>query len=275
MSTTTPVIALDHPAALDAARVGRKAADLAAARAAGLPVGPGVVLTTEWATEDRPTAGLVWRITSHDGTRPLTVRPSPAGDRRRADAGRATGAVATTTVVHDLEAMLAAIAALRSDDPTAPVLLQPHAVGSWQGVLFADDRAHRLRATSVVAARPAVGGETEEWVAELDRAGRVVDVLTAEQTVGPPAEILRRLARLAERVDASFDGPHDIEWAATDEGPLQLLRVRPVARLRVTNGAGRPRASAPRRNAHRARPRPAAERGSSLVGARLTDESAA
>ena len=45
MNTTAPVIALDHPAALDAARVGRKAANLAAARAAGLPVAPGVVLT--------------------------------------------------------------------------------------------------------------------------------------------------------------------------------------------------------------------------------------
>ena len=42
MDTGTPVIALDHPSAFDIARVGRKAATLAVARASGLPVGSGV-----------------------------------------------------------------------------------------------------------------------------------------------------------------------------------------------------------------------------------------
>ena len=62
-----PVIALDHPAALDVARVGHDAAALATARAAGLPVGPGVVLTALWRCDDAHTAELVWRIVSHDG----------------------------------------------------------------------------------------------------------------------------------------------------------------------------------------------------------------
>ena len=51
MNSPAPVIALDHPAAFEAARVGRKAAALARARAAGLPVGAGVVLTIVLATE--------------------------------------------------------------------------------------------------------------------------------------------------------------------------------------------------------------------------------
>ena len=95
MSTPAPVIALDHPAAFDAARVGRKAAALARARAAGLPVGSGVVLTDQWCRDDRATAPQVWRIISHDGALPLVVRPSavgprspPPGRRRRRRADR-------------------------------------------------------------------------------------------------------------------------------------------------------------------------------------------
>src|SRR3954469_11273648 len=99
MNTTAPVIALDTPAALDATRLGRKAANLAAARAAGLPVAPGVVLTADWSCDDHATALQVWRIISHDGARPLVVRPSPTGRGRRHAAG--TGAVEPAVVVGD------------------------------------------------------------------------------------------------------------------------------------------------------------------------------
>ena len=164
MSTTTPVIALDHPAALDVARVGRKAADLAAARAAGLPVAPGVVLTTEWSTDDRATAAQVWRITSHDGMRPLVVQSSAVttDPRRPAD----HGAIESVTVVDDLDAMLAAAGALRADDDTTPVLLQPHVPSAWRGVLFADADARGRSATSIAVARR--DAHALDWVAELD-----------------------------------------------------------------------------------------------------------
>ena len=85
MNAAVPVIALDHPAAFDVARVGRTSATLAGARAAGLPVGSGVVLTTDWRREDRTTVEQIWRIISHDGARPLVARPSPVhGDGRAA-----------------------------------------------------------------------------------------------------------------------------------------------------------------------------------------------
>ncbi len=157
MNTTAPVIALDTPAALDAARVGRKAANLAAARAAGLPVAPGVVLTTDWASDDTATALQVWRITSHDGARPLVVRPSAAGSDRRRRSGPDAGALEPVTVVHDGAAMLAAIAVLRAGDPTTPVLVQPHVPGTWRGVLFADDGASGWRARPMVVAAPTSG----------------------------------------------------------------------------------------------------------------------
>jgi pyruvate,water dikinase len=243
MKAAAPVIALDHPAALDVARVGRKAATLAAARAAGLPVGPGVVLTTDWSTDDRATALQVWRITSLDGARPLAVRPSAAGAERCG-----SGVTDPATVVHDADGALEAIAALRRDDPTRPVLLQPHLPSSWHGVLFADD-AGGWRARPVVVVRGAASDV--EWIAELDHAGRVRNVLSSEDAKdvkhdgGPPADVLRvlgRLARLAAKVANVFGGPHDLEWRSDADGRLQLLRVRPIVRL---HAAPSPRATAP------------------------------
>jgi pyruvate,water dikinase len=236
MNTTAPVIALDTPAALDAARVGRKAADLAAARAAGLPVAPGVVLTADWSSHDDSTALQVWRIISHDGARPLVVRPSPTGRDRRPTAG--TGAVEAATVVHDGSGLLAALTTLRADDPCTPVLVQPHVPATWRGALFADDANGGWRARPVVVAAP---HDSPEWTAELDHAGRVRDVLSAH-VAGPPAQLLARLARLADKVATAFDGPHDLDWVAADDGRLQLLRVRPVVRLHATatDGATEP-----------------------------------
>jgi rifampicin phosphotransferase len=238
MNTTAPVIALDTPAALDAARVGRKAANLAAARAAGLPVAPGVVLTADWPCDDQATALQVWRIISHDGARPLVVRPSANGRDRRPAPG--SPAIEPVTVVHDSDGLLRAIAALRTADAGVPVLVQPHVAGAWQGVLFADDAAGGRRARPLVVAAPAGG---PAWSAEIDHAGRVRDVLSAP-SAAPPAELLGRLARLADKVTAAFDGPHDLEWAVAADGRIQLLRVRPVVRLHVAGGA---RPAAPRR----------------------------
>jgi pyruvate,water dikinase len=231
MNTTAPVIALDTPAALDAARVGRKAADLAAARAAGLPVAPGVVLTADWSSHDATTALQVWRIISHDGACPLVVRPSPIGRDRRPAPG--TGAVETATVAHDGNELLAALDALRAEDPRLPLLVQPHVPAIWRGALFADGTNGGWRARPVVVAAAHDG---TEWTAELDHGGRVRDVLSAH-AAGPPAQLLARLARLADKVAVAFDGPHDLDWVAARDGRLQLLRLRPVVRLRATTGS--------------------------------------
>ncbi len=243
MNTTAPVIALDTPAALDAARVGRKAANLAAARAAGLPVAPGVVLTADWSSEDTATAVQVWRIISHDGARPLVVRPSAAGTDRRRPA-TVTGAIEAATVVHDVDAMLSAIAALRAHNAITPVLVQPHVSGTWRGVLFADDAGGGWRARPlVVAADPS--SIDRQWIAELDHSGRVRDIVTGGDLVGPATHLLARVARVAEKVARAFSSPHDIEWVIADDGRVQLMRVRPVVRLHSTPG-GRKDVPAPR-----------------------------
>jgi pyruvate,water dikinase len=230
MNTTAPVIALDHPAALDVARVGRKAADLAAARAAGLPAAPGVVLTSGWATDDRATAEQVWRIISHDGARPLVVRPSaierpvhgrPADDR----------AIEHPTVVRHAGALLTAIATLRAGHPTLPVLVQPELRGPWKGVLFGDDAARGWRARRVVVARAADGHEPADWIGEVDHTGRVRAELSRCSPAAPPAAVLARLGRLDTKVASAFDGPQDLDWIADGAGRLHVLRVRAVVRL--------------------------------------------
>ena len=233
MNTAVPVIALDHPAAFDVARVGRKAAALARARAAGLPVGSGVVLTTQWVREDRATVELVWRIISHDGARPLVVRPSTVERDRRQTAD--TGALGPTSVVRTAAELLVAIDAIRHgadrSEVNVPVLVQPHLASAWRGVLFGDDATiGRRRRAVVLAGRE--DAEAAPWTAELDHAGRVRDVLSDQHLDHPPVEVLVRLARLADRVARAFDGPHDIEWASDDAGRVHLLRVRPVVRLR-------------------------------------------
>lgn len=232
MNAAAPVIALDHPAAFDVARVGRKAAALARARAVGLPVGSGVVLTTQWCREDRATALQVWRILSHDGALALTVRSSAVTSDRRHPAD--AGAIERTRLANDAAQLLHAIDAIRDGgdrtDSNVPVLVQPHVVGAWRGLLFSDDAVSARRRRHVVVATD----DTDQWIAHLDEVGRVRDVLSGEHLDHPPVEVLARLVRLADRVAAAFDRPHDIEWATDDAGRVHLLRIRPGLRSTET-----------------------------------------
>lgn len=230
MNAPVPVIALDHPAALDVARVGRTAAALAAARGAGLPVRGGVVLTTQWDHHDTATALAVWRIISQDGAIALAVRPSSLHRERSGDGSTPM----PVRIVEDAAALLdAAVAIRRQGEWRVPVLVHPHLDGPWHGELFADgSRVNR----PVVVARRRSG---DDWVAELDAAGRIRDVYSAarpgEDLDHPPVEVLARIARLAERVADRFDGPHDLEWLVDDAGRAHLLRLLPVARLHAAD----------------------------------------
>lgn len=230
---STPVIALDHPAAMDAARVGHEAAALAVARAAGLPAVRGVVLTADWAAHDRRTAELVWRITSHDGHRPLVVRPSDAARRRHHGDGAPTSASAT--VVHTVDDLLGAAAAWRADGhEAAPLLLHPDVAVAWRGALFADGPAGRRASSAVLVARDASGGD--EWIATLDDAGRIRERLSAAAGPAPSDRLLARVTRLATRAAGVLGGPHDLDWTADDDDRVGLVRIRPVVRLRSTPG---------------------------------------
>jgi rifampicin phosphotransferase len=215
----TPVIALDHPSAFDVARVGRKAATLAVARAAGLPVGSGVVLTVDWSRDHIGAAHQVWRIISQDGARPLVVRRSSIDRGNRA--GRPLGDVGVVRTVAGAPEFTAAIEAVH--DSRTAVLVQPFAEAIWRGVMFAD--AGR-RPRPVVACASAAYPQ-RVWMAEIDQHGRTRRVLSEDVDEQPPAELLGDLARLTRRVDRTFEGHHDVDWVAKRDGSTRLIDIRP------------------------------------------------
>ena len=206
-----PVIALDHPAALDAARVGDDAAALAAARAAGLPVGPGVVLTSGWDVDDAATVELLWQIISHDGAIALSVRPSHVGASTHAAA----------SVVRSADDLLDAARAVRADSADrVAVLVQTVVVDDWRGVLVADGGSG-WRRRLLVHASSSAGDVT----AELDGRGRLRRLLAGRQLDHPPVEVLARLSRLHERIGAVLGGSPDVEFAIAG-GHLRAVHIR-------------------------------------------------
>ena len=206
-----PVIALDHPVACDAARVGDDAAALATARAAGLPVGRGVVLTPEWSTSDAATVDMLWQIVSHDGalrwpcgprqsdrarsSRPGSCTVPPTCWRRRTSAhGERSGGRARAACAARRMARCAHRRRRRNER---------------------DARRHLVHAATN-------GGD---WIAELDRAGRVRRVLAGQQLDHPPVEVLVRLGRLTDRLEAVLGEAHDVEFAVHG-GHVRALHLR-------------------------------------------------
>ena len=240
MNAAVPVIALDHPAALDVARVGRTSATLAAGRAAGLPVGSGVVLTTDWRREDRSTVEQIWRIISHDGARPLVARPSPVhGGGRAAGSGVLEPTHRARTAAELVDVIDLIRHGAECAEPHVPVLVQPELPAPWRGVLFEGDTRGRWRRQAIVVAHD--GDAEDAWIAELDHGGRIRDVLSGWHLEHPPLEVLVRLVRLADRVTAALGGGHDIDWASDVSGRPHLLRARPSVRLRSASDAERRR----------------------------------
>jgi hypothetical protein len=182
-----PVIALDHPAALDAARVGDDAAALATARAAGLPVDGGVVLTSSWSSDDAATVELVWQIVSQDGAIALSARPSPIGSSTMEPAGPVRSAA---------ELLSAARAARAASGSDVPVLVQADARSDWRGVLLTDARG-----------------------------GRVCEVLTDDVLPHLTRDVLGRLDRLADRLATVLGRPAEFEFAVAG-GSVRAVHVR-------------------------------------------------
>ena len=222
MEARTPVIALDHPSAFDATRVGGKAATLAVARAAGLPAGPGVVLTTEWSPEQVGLTHEVWRIISHDGAQALVVRRSSTVRVMRAE--QELSAVGAVRVVANAAEFAAAVDAVH--DQSTAVLVQPVADAAWRGVVFGDGPTTGRRTRPVVAC-VAADSPAEVWVAEIDHHGRTCDIMSAGGAAHPQLELLSRVARLSRLVDRTFEGQRDVDWLARPDGTLRLVDIRP------------------------------------------------
>jgi phosphohistidine swiveling domain-containing protein len=245
------VLALEERGAQDPAATGTKAAALARARAAGLPVLPGFVITTTAAArlDDLGWVRDAWRALSDDGTRALVVRSSsPLEDTAEGSmAGRfqsvvdVTGwdaFVAAVRAVVASGAEVAEVEGLAPDDVPMAVLVQPLVRPKVGGVLFGVDpvtgRTDR-RVVAVARGLPErlVSGEVSGSRYEIDRHGRRRAYDAGDEHVRIGRRLRQRLAGLSARCAELFGAPQDIEWALDGRGTLQLLQSRPVT-TRVT-----------------------------------------
>ena len=263
VATGDPVVALDNPAATDPARVGAKAAALARATRAGLPVLPGFVLTTDGAASLGTTADGSrlevevalrdgWQRLSDGGARSLVVRSSSTveDDKASSMAGVFTSVVdvggwddfraAVTTVLESSK-----LVSLNGDASQAPmaVLVQPFLDASAGGVLFAVDPVTGRRDRMVVAAiddapSALVSGDVDGTRSVMSRHGRLIESSGAGVEALLDRHRRHLLANLARHAASVFGGPQDVEWAFDREGRLWLLQSRPITAVAAAPGRG-------------------------------------
>ncbi|HEX7277611.1 MAG TPA: PEP/pyruvate-binding domain-containing protein, partial [Acidimicrobiales bacterium] len=244
-----PVVALDDPAAENSQVTGAKAAALARAAASGLPVLPGMVVTTDAFT--RPAADVeadlhvAWATMSDHARRPIVVRSSSTIEDNAGSsmAGMFTSvldvrswegfrmALDTVLASSNVVALTGPEARSRVRAPMA-VLVQPQLAATVGGVLFGLDPVSGRRDRLVVSASDAgpsavVSGEVDGTRYVLSRRGRRLDGPTRADGPLTPSQ-LRRLAALARHAEQVFGGPQDVEWAFGPDGRLWLLQSRPI-----------------------------------------------
>jgi rifampicin phosphotransferase len=241
------VVHLVDDRADDPALAGAKAANLARATRAGLPVLPGDVLTPGLAervaavgvhglpAEPLEALRATWRGLSADGSRALVVRSSSTvedGDSSSM-AGRFTSVLDVRTWT-DFAAAVETVVASRdgAGRPGSPmaVLVQPMLAARTGGVMFGIDPVSGRSDRLVVAA---VAGGPDQLVSGVATGSRhVIDhrgkVVEAEGQPRLTRGERRALAALAGDVAELFGGPQDVEWAIDDAHHLHLLQSRPV-----------------------------------------------
>jgi len=246
------LVDLSDDGAVDGSLVGAKAANLARAWRAGLPVLPGVVLTTDWdhrgwshpSRAEHSPARAAWETLGESGDRTIVVRSSSTNE----DGGSSSMAGVFESVL-DVSTWSSFVEAVdrvlgsqsRADVPGArmAVLIQPQLEPRFGGVLFAADpvsgRTDRLLLAAVEGGPDRlVSGLDDGWTAVLSPRGKVLEERGGD-ALPLGRSTLRALAALAARATAAFDGPQDIEWAVDHDGTVWLLQSRPI-----TTPTGRP-----------------------------------
>jgi pyruvate,water dikinase len=236
------VLWLDDPRAREAGVAGAKAAALAKAGAASLPIVPGFVLTVDAAPEsslfDRSDVQGAWGIVSDSGTRRVIVRSSST-----VEDGSVTsmaGVFESVSGVADWASFRTAVGqvlASGNGDPMA-VLVQRELDAARGGIAFGVDpmsgRSDRILVAAMDGAPgPLVSGQVDGTRYTLTYSGRVV------RRDGDAAGSLtwgqrRRLASLSSRATALFGAAQDIEWAFDRAGELWLLQSRPITATSAT-----------------------------------------
>ncbi len=254
------VLGLDDARALDPALVGAKAACLARARVAGLPVVDGFVITTAvharflengHALPDEVAPDLVnaWADLAGPDEVPVVVRSSSSVEdvATSSMAGRFRSVLKVRGHLAFLDAV---VEVFRSGDEVGGpagaspmgVLVQREVSPTTAGVMFGIDPVTGDTSTVVVEA---VAGSPDKLVGGRVTAQRYVTARSGRlRTLDrkPVRAVSRRhherrllgttelvaLARLARRAQRVFGSPQDVEWAFQPDGRLLLLQSRPV-----------------------------------------------
>ncbi len=261
-------VSLADPTASMTERIGSKAANLARLLQAGFPVPDGFVVTVEafeqflgangFGPDTSPEAVLAASFPedvadalrgalSRQGDAPLAVRSS--GIAEDLPGASFAGQYETVLDVRGAAALLAAVrrcwasafgagvAAYRAAQEqeglvTMAVLVQRLVSATAAGVAFTANPVTGDRGETVVSAVRGLGDRLvsgqvspDEW---LIRADSIVASRNREGAVN--AAEARAVADLAQRVEAFFGSPQDIEWALAD-GTLFLLQARPITAL--------------------------------------------
>jgi pyruvate,water dikinase len=229
-----PTLGLADERARDPQVTGAKAAALAKARAAGLPVLPGTVLTVEGASlflrNDPAVTDALLDVWSEHGA-PLVVRSSSTVEDQGSSsmAGMFTSVLGVTNW-DDFISAVERVLASAGDDPMA-VLIQPQLDAERGGVMFGLDPVTGRRDRLVVAT---VSGGPDALVSGRSTGSRSVLTIGGRrlETTGdgprPGLVEARRLAAIAALARTAFGGPQDVEWATDRNGKLWLLQSRPI-----------------------------------------------
>lgn len=231
------VLDLTETRTTDPAVAGAKAANLARAAAAGLPVLPGFVLSTD-GLPDPSVVREAWERLSERGRRSLVVRSSSTIED--AATSSMAGQFRSILGVQGWPAFERAVAAILESAAhrrlpgtgVAPmaVLVQQELTPPCAGVLFGVDPVTGNRRRLVVEAVP---GSPETLVSGTVTAARYLISRRGHMLEQAGASILsrrrlHRLARIARRAEQVFGRPQDVEWAFDDIGRLWMLQSRPV-----------------------------------------------
>jgi phosphohistidine swiveling domain-containing protein len=235
---TPTIVELGDQAATDPSLTGAKAAALARAAAAGLPVLPGFVRTTASAPGDLDGVRSAYELLTEGGRHAVIVRSSSTLEdgtsTSMAGRFRSVLGVRSWPAARDAIALVLASGHDVGGDHPMAVLVQRQLFPATGGILFGADpvsgRLDRLVVSSTSGGPDRlVSGEVDGWTAVLSRRGRVLD--TRPDAPGRPSpRELRALAHLARQAAELFGGPQDIEWAI-DDGEVILLQSRPITTL--------------------------------------------
>ncbi|WP_260867799.1 PEP/pyruvate-binding domain-containing protein [Streptomyces sp. SAJ15] len=253
------VVPLDSEHAKDPAVTGAKAANLARAAVAGLPVLPGFALVPAGRAKGAPAGDeelrRAWRELAGEDGRPLVVRSSSAHED--AEDSSMAGRFESVLDVRGWEEFTAAVRTVldsarrvqvlhppegRNADPLdgMAVLVQPMLRSVTGGVMFGADpvagREDRIL-VSAVSGGPdrLVDGSTQGVRYQLSRSGRRLRTDPAEPR---SARLLGRrettsLVRLARKTQRVFGRPQDMEFGFDAEGRLWLFQARPITAMAV------------------------------------------